>query len=920
MRDAQNAVVVAVRWAGESVSAVALAAEVRAAIERAAALGAALIGVSPDGASFGFDADAVEEAVDLAVALVEHGGADGARFRVGVGVGELAAVRDVAGVERLSVGPAAQRAGALARIAAPGEVLVDATASVATSGALLSLGRRVATLGEGERSPVRLRGLVLDVQEPWRRDGIASVARVHRPRVVGREASLAMIEAVEPGGVAIVRAAPGVGGTRFLEEIASRAARAVVIEPVGGGAEPLGALRVALARTPPPELPPREAQLLDSLLLGRGLDVVGASDLLRAWFEADARYGTQLDERAWVLLDDPPLVDRATLEAIGHAASVPGTSFALVVRLDPAEVMPSAIASLVIEADLALKPLQPHEATAIFEEACGGKAHVSPDVVRRWVRRGAGVPLAILEGLRHGLSVGELAVRKGEKGATILPRSRVSGRGRVLSAHAWIARRLAVLDADRPDDALVLSIVSVAGPWISRKVIAEAALDLRLSSRGEFDAALDRLVREAILLVRNDTLSTTSRTMREVAAERLDEGVRRTIHAALAAALARDSRGLDLAEGAHHAALAGDHLGASALATRAEAKARIAGLDRWADSLAAFARAEGAPPSLRTSPAPARPRRQLVEEGDLSDENEEALESLEPPPASAEELELEEAAPTLRTPEPPPMEPARLTPPPPIAPPPRVEPPRPAPPRPAPRLEPPRPPPPRPAPRIEPQRIEPQRIEPLRIESRPSIGMTHLTTGQIAALPAPPAQPPADILAAAPPVEPQPRDSAVPLEALMVPSAPPEPPLPPEQHARRREGLSELATAARSALESSDLVGLEAALNAIEVVGGSRTAVARLRGIAALARGKVDEGIKLVRAAKVGARSDAERARGALACAIGFAVAGDRDAAVAEAVEALATERRHLFGAGDRACVRLLERLLPDEDVELAAL
>ena len=57
---------------------------------------------------------------------------------------------------------------------------------------------------------------------------------------------LAMIEAVEPGGIAIVRAPAGVGGTRFLEEIAVRAARSLRIEPVGCGAEPLGALRVAL--------------------------------------------------------------------------------------------------------------------------------------------------------------------------------------------------------------------------------------------------------------------------------------------------------------------------------------------------------------------------------------------------------------------------------------------------------------------------------------------------------------------------------------------------------------------------------------------------------------------------------------------------------------------------------------------------
>ncbi|MGZ3450594.1 MAG: hypothetical protein ACXVEF_13420 [Polyangiales bacterium] len=843
----------ALRWGGEPGSVEGLATEVRAAMDRAAALGANLIGVSADGASFAFEENGMEEAIELAVSFVHP-----KHWCVGIGVGHLAALRDDTAFERLSVGPGALRASALARVAQPGEIVVDAACPEASAGSLLAIGRRVATLGDSDRGG-RLRGLVLDVSEPWRRGGGAQVEQVREPRVVGREASLAMIEAVEPGGVAIVRAAAGVGGSRFLEEISVRAARSLSVEPVGCSVEPLGALRVALQQARAPELPPREAEIYAALTRGQGVDIEGASDLIRAWLQGDR--GESLDERAWILIDDASLVDRPTLDAIGHAASVPDVSFAVVARLDPGDVLPAPLTGLVVEADLALKPLQPHEATVIFEEACGGKTNVSPDVVRRWVRRGAGVPLAILESLRHGLAVGELAVRDG---STIAARSKISGRGRVLSARAWIVRRLAVIDADRPDHGLMITLVATAGQWVDRRVIEEAAVDLGVTS--SFDEIVSLLAREAFLHVRGPLLALSSRSLREAALDRIDDGTRRRIHTALAGAYARLATGLDIAEGAHHAALAGDHLGSASLASRAEARARKVGLDTWADSLAAFARAEGAPamptrpspPPRATVRSPAPPPVEVnFEPRSLGPPPVEV--DFEPQPVSLTPEDLEEAPPTtIRTPPP----------------------------------------------------VPPIDMPPIDMPKRPSLGVTRLTTGQIAALPAPGLQAPKPISIdqlLGPPLEPaKASDSAVPLDELIVSSSPPGAPL--SDH-----GLGELADVARRALGSADLAGLEAALAAIEVVGGSRTAVLRLRGIAALARGQISEGLKLVRASKSGAQSDRERARGALACAIGFAVAGNRDGAVFEALEALAAERKHPSQKGDEPCARLLTRLLPDD-------
>lgn len=857
-------IVVALRYGGDAPSADALAAEIRAAIDRAAALGARLVGVGAEGVSFAVDDAAVDDAVELGLAFAD----DDARFRVGIAIGELAAIRDEDPFQRLSVGPAAQRAFALARAANAGEILVDAAIPEVSAGSLLATGRRVASLeGAGEGRGKRVRAIVLDKDEPFRRAGEASIAHIHDPRVVGREAILAMIESVEPGGVAIVRAPGGAGGTRFLEEIAARAARALVVEPAMCSVEPLGALRLAFDRargSRPRDLAPREADLLSTLEGGRGIDVVEASDLIRGWLgSSSADPGATVDERAWVLVDDATLVDRASLEAIGHAASVPGVPFAVVARLDVGDVLPAALAGLVVEADVSLKPLQPHEATAVVEEACGGKAAVSPEVVKRWVRRGSGVPLAILEGLRHGLSVGELAVRDGLGGSQIVARSKASGRGRALSPHAWITRRLAVLASDRPADALVVSTVAIAGAGVRRDVIEEAVVDLGLPSSAASEASIERLVRDALIVRRGQGLSLSSRTLREAAIERLDDGARRRIHAALAGAIARIAKGLDLAEGGHHAALAGDHLGAAALSMRAADRARIAGLDELANALAAFARAEGAGPApMPTTPSPP-PKPSVRSPAPPPVASRPPASAVSLPPDALEDALEEDHAPalTIRTP--------------------------------------------------------PPAVAPREASARPTLGVENLRTAQIAALPAPHA-PPRDLFMGLGPKRSEPAevsfDTSVPFEppsAFKIEAVPGAPaPFADREGARRREGLSELGEAARKALAQNDLVALEAALAAIEVVGGSSAAITRVRGIAALAQGRVSEGTDLVRRSLQRARDEGERARSALALAIALGVSGERDAAITTAIEALASERaREAHGLGESACRRIVERL-----------
>jgi hypothetical protein len=821
-----TSLVVALRWAAREVRpAPELAALVRAAIDRAAVGGARLLGVAADGASFGFDEDALEEAIDLALALVAEG--DAALFKVGIGRGDLAPIADEGPLRHLSVGNGMARAAAMARVGRPGEVVVDLSVPQAATGALLSIGRRVAS--DGTR---RFRGIVLDVVEPFRRGGGESISRIRAPRVVGRESAFEALGNVGPGGLALVRGSPGSGGSRFLDEVAARTARAVIIAPSGCGAEPLGALRLALSGDPP-SLGAGGTELLRALMAGAGISVDGASDLLFEWLSSSAPG----NERPLILVDDAGQIDTATLEAVGFAAGAAGAPFAVVARLDAGEPIPTPLASLVVEAELSLRPLLPHEATAALEDACGGSASASPEVVRRWVRRGGGVPLAIVESLRHGLAVGELAIRDD----VVVPRAKTSGRGRTLSPHAWVTRRLAALAADRPADAMLVTLVAVAGAGLARAFVDDAAEDLGLPKGEALTQAINRLAGERLIVLHGNRLSPSSRTLRDAAIMRCDEVQLRRLHGALYGAIARGGQGLELAEGAQHAALSGDHMGAAALAVRAADRAKRAGLGTWADHLHAFAKAEGVDAPTPTTPSPPPV---AVEEAEELDES--VLESIFPE---------SEPVSTMRTP-PPPMAPVATMAQPTIT------------------------------------------VLDHPALGRATLGVGNLTTVQIAALPSP-IVPPSTVAQA--------QLSADDTAEVHVDMGEP------ASSTSEEEALRLTADSARRALLSRDFPALDTALSRLEAEGGSVPAIARVRGVAALARGNVAEGVRLIRRSRHGARTASEAARGALASAVAYGVAGRRDEALLEALEALASERLRGNGtptAGDLAVRRLIERLL----------
>ena len=123
LESVQGRLIVAARWAGDAgIGAPALATRVRAIVDEASSRAGVLVAVFADGAAFSFDPETMDDAMEVALSLGRAGSAqdpieNGAtpRWKVGVALGEIAAIHGGGAAEQLSVGPAIGRAWALAR-------------------------------------------------------------------------------------------------------------------------------------------------------------------------------------------------------------------------------------------------------------------------------------------------------------------------------------------------------------------------------------------------------------------------------------------------------------------------------------------------------------------------------------------------------------------------------------------------------------------------------------------------------------------------------------------------------------------------------------------------------------------------------------------------------------------------------------
>ncbi len=128
------------------------------------------------------------------------------------------------------------------------------------------------------------------------------------------------------------------------------------------------------------------------------------------------------------------------------------------------------------------------------------------------------------------------------------------------------------------------------------------------------------------------------------------------------------------------------------------------------------------------------------------------------------------------------------------------------------------------------------------------------------------------------------------------------PPIP----SQPEDAFSEMA---KRALMQGDNKAIERLIRQLRESGHGEEVVDRLSGFAALRRGATAEALRKLRAAAEADQPPAQRARARLAFSVALASAGRGEAALLEALDALARAREAADSTGEVACARFLARL-----------
>jgi hypothetical protein len=540
----------------------------RVLVARGEATGGVLCAWAGEQLAFAFEPSALDAAIDLAlhartrepwsIALVEgHCEIDPAQSR-----------------PRLAVGWALTRALDLAQIGRAGDVLVDRRLTAMRDGDINRIGWRYGRDVSGRP----LRGALLDVEQPWARDVAAHEGHFVTPPLVGRPDPKIMLSA--PGTLAVLRANPGMGGSRFLGEVRAHAppGMSLLLTPTVTTLEPLGALRAAMLRAlaegETDDIEPELVPARERLLQGEGVTLDMAATIIAA-------HVTRGEEAGAILVDDASELDASSLEACTRAMFL--GRFSLIARIDADSQIPAVLGGLAVGPEVELGPLSREHAEQLAAASTGGA--LDREGQRRWARLGGNGPLGILASLRASLAQGELAW----VGKYAYPRRRASGTGQVTHPSFWIARSAAL--ASMPAQC-VLAVITLAGGEAAVHAVERAleAAGAPVVARTEIDAMLASgwLVETA-----PGWIALPTRTHRDaVLGELMDEETRHATHQALASSLGETARGLGLAEVAFHAARGGDGKLAARTALQAARQANLVGLAASATQLIALAKRE----------------------------------------------------------------------------------------------------------------------------------------------------------------------------------------------------------------------------------------------------------------------------------------------------------------------------------------
>ncbi len=833
----------------------------RALVQRGDALGGNMIAFGSQLVAVAFDPESVEEAVAMATTgVLEETKSGEIAWAAGIAEGKVEAVAPDDLRAWLSWGVPLAAGASLARVARPGEVLVDR--SFKGMETLVILGVRVAR--DGKR---RVRGGKLDVQQPWRHAAAALVSKLETPRLIGREDPSALLWM--PNALAVLRADPGLGGTRLLAEVAALVAPGpcLVLSPSGSSLEPLGSLRRALSRANVVDAPQFEVELEPAarrLLAGDGVPIETAAAIISSFLR-----GTADDAPPGALLiDDVFDVDAASVDACARAFAAADGTFACVVRVDETTAPPPALARIGKGPEMELRPFDEADGRAFAAAALGGV--LDETGCKRWARRGSHTPLGILESVAVSLSEGELSWTA--KGAS--PRTRSAGRGAPRAPVQWIARRAQMMGSAL--EQLVLAFVALAGGELSLERLTKvlAAANVGVDAAAE---AKKLVVRRWLVEPQAGWVALPTRTHREaLLGELANDELRGIIHRALAHVLASEERGLGLAEAAHHLAKAGDHAKAGRTALTC---ARTAiGLELRGAATHLIALARELDPTLEEEAraalalvVPLRHSATPPTDGTGSAAYAAVVEGVEVPegdPAlsrrSAEVTNVEDI-PTTHDSEPPTM----------------------------------------------------TIVSPLDDDDSPPSVTVAVAVSQTDMVP--PISEPGTMVAVSPPqpatLSPQPGSGTEPPGTVTDRAAVHgDPPTSAPTSDDVGERLTELA---KEALLGADTQSLEQWAEGLLASGEHGRFAERMQAIVRLSRGDVGEALRALRIARaeLDARaSPAERCQTSLALGVALAVAGRPDEALLEALDALARAREQNDDKGAHACLAFLSKLYATVD------
>jgi hypothetical protein len=331
-----------------------------------------------------------------------------------------------------------------------------------------------------------------------------------------------------PGKVGIVRADPGRGGTRILQEIQKQRRKSLLVSPSGTSHEPLGALRLAL---------------------GSYLDFQGtaSSESLRAMLSGDgvphedalahviAALGEGKSEQGFLLIDDASLVDSASLSVCAQICL--DHRVALVVRLDATELLPIVLAAIPKASELDVCPLSHAEAMklalSVLHEAKATEA------LQTVIEYAGTSPVGIVEAALSFKACGQLS-------------ELTAFRSDARAARKWFSARFRALPLRLRRALQLLALFGGNAPmeWIA------GALELEPAQLAETTAALEREL--LIRPVRGRIVCLQHQSAAEWILEELHKREREQMHTRAAELLVERGRVLEVTEAVHHFSEAGE--------------------------------------------------------------------------------------------------------------------------------------------------------------------------------------------------------------------------------------------------------------------------------------------------------------------------------------------------------------------------